>query len=83
MGLLMTITWQDITTTGIVLAAVVYLACRLVRLIRERVARLRLLPRCSPEPPEKPLVQIEQRPPKKSRSPSPDQPSVGARRGLG
>ena len=59
----MTLTWQDITTAGIVLAAVVYLAYCLVRWIRRKGSSgCGYCQRCSPEPPDEPLVQIEQRP---------------------
>ncbi len=57
---LMTITWQDATTAGIVLVTLGYFACRMVRLVRrKRLPGCGCCPKCPAETPEKPLVVID------------------------
>jgi hypothetical protein len=58
----MTIAWQDIVTAGLVLAAVVYLGRRVVRLIRRKgFPGCGCCPACPAEKHEEPLVQIDPR----------------------
>jgi hypothetical protein len=56
---MMNITWQSTAVVGIVLAAVGYVAYRVVRLIRRKgLPDCGCCPKCPADTPEKPLIDL-------------------------